>query len=760
VDLRDYRRTLERIRTKAEGAQVLGEELTLRFGDLLSGVRPGAEDLVLVGLLGDEMAETVRRTGWNSLVLNPGSTSTEAAVYSGLRLVASSNVHLVPGEPDGVEERVRLVTAWLTKYDLSLSDLSGIAARGGFVAPLPTGTYRVSEEMVRDLERAPYQHAANIAVPMALKLGELAGSEVEITITDPVTCDEVDALYRMTGSAQITTDGTAAHYLNFKAICTLAGRLFGVPSEQLHLAICHMGGGISAARYCDGRVVQVMPGFGTFPAASRSGALPLKDVVRLMDKRAYGPDDLRRDVIEGGGGLLALAGTNDYNALLAFRDRGANAAQRVKIELLVDFYASRVAAGLLELSACERPLDAMVLSGALAANEDFCDRVTSRLHLPVPIVRVPGSIATQALAAGLLRTYVHPRSLRPYGVARDELAAQRREEDARLAVSVFERPLFRRPAGSPLRNIDDVIAAANPKGGELPLVAIVGGVNEEALLAAKLANHEGAPRLCRFVLLGPYGPISQLAWELDVPIDEENFLILDTEHPSQEAPKLLESGVVDTMMKGSVTTADLLRDYFRNLKARGKTGPGFMLSHIAMFELPGRPKLLGVTDAAITPYPDLEQRLRILENALVPFHLMGIERPKVAVISATEKASDKVISSVEGQEIARRMEGRDDLIIEGPISVDLALSPESAREKGYEGRIQGDADLLLAPNIDVGNGLYKAFTVTSGATVAASVIGGEAPLILTSRGDVAKTKLASIALTLVLARKLKERRQS
>ena len=106
------------------------------------------------------------------------------------------------------------------------------------------------------------------------------------------------------------------------------------------------------------------------------------------------------------------------------------------------------------------------------------------------------------------------------------------------------------------------------------------------------------------------------------------------------------------------------------------------------------------------------------------------------------------------------MEGRNDLIIEGPISVDLALSPESAHEKGYAGRIQGDADLLLAPNIDVANAVYKAFTVTSGATVAASVIGGEVPLILTSRGDTARTKLASIALTLVLARKLKERRPS
>jgi phosphate butyryltransferase len=123
------------------------------------------------------------------------------------------------------------------------------------------------------------------------------------------------------------------------------------------------------------------------------------------------------------------------------------------------------------------------------------------------------------------------------------------------------------------------------------------------------------------------------------------------------------------------------------------------------------------------------------------------------VISATENASDKVLSSMEAKEIARRFAGRDDLVIEGPISVDLALSPESAREKGYGGLIRGDADLLLVPTIDVGNAIYKSLTVAGGATTAGAVIGGAAPIVLTSRGDSARSKLASIAFAIVLARR-------
>jgi phosphate butyryltransferase len=139
---------------------------------------------------------------------------------------------------------------------------------------------------------------------------------------------------------------------------------------------------------------------------------------------------------------------------------------------------------------------------------------------------------------------------------------------------------------------------------------------------------------------------------------------------------------------------------------------------------------------------------------------LGFVRPKIAVISAIEKATAAVTSSMDAQTIAARYRDRADVIVEGPLSVDISLSPEVAHEKHYAGRIRGDADLLLVPDIDAGNALYKAFTVVSGASTAGAIVGGEAPVILVSRGDSSRSKLASIALAVVLTNRFKARRGS
>ncbi|HUT76511.1 MAG TPA: phosphate acyltransferase, partial [Polyangia bacterium] len=252
------------------------------------------------------------------------------------------------------------------------------------------------------------------------------------------------------------------------------------------------------------------------------------------------------------------------------------------------------------------------------------------------------------------------------------------------------------------------------------------------------------------LLLGPHAAVTRLAWELDVPIDGENAQLVDTDDPVASASELMLAGIADTLMKGSCMTSAVLKGFLGYLKAANRKHPNMLLSHLALFELPGRPGLLGVTDAAMNTSPDVEARLGILDNALRAMRLLGFERPKVAVISAVEKPSDAVTSSLEGRAIAERLAGRDDLIVEGPLSVDIALSPTSAREKKYAGRIRGDADLLLVPDIDAGNAVYKAFTVISGATLGGAIIGGEVPIILTSRGDSSRTKLASVALACLL----------
>jgi len=734
-------------------ATLSADELSARLAALCGGVQVGKEDPVLAGLLGPEVAQLARRARWSSLVLNPGSTSTKVSVYSGLTLAAKADVGPEAGAADDLDGRVEQVLGWMSRAGLDPMELTGIAARGGLMAPVTAGTFRVSSEMIEDLAQSPVFHPSNLAAPMATRLGERVGPDVLVTTTDPVMIDELDPVFRLTGSARLREDGTACHYLNHRAVAGLCARVLKRPLSDLHLITCHLGGGSSAVRHLQGRAAQVAPAFGGLPSANRSGALPLRQVIRQMDLRAYELEDLRADLMRSGG-LVALAGTDDFEALFTL-ERSGSAAQADKVRLLTAFFASRVAGGILALSADAQAIDAIVLTGGLAHDERFCNLVAQRIHLPVPVARLPGALEQSALAAGLLAACADSSSLQDYAQAKQRAARRRMTAEAACDVTLFEQP---RPLCAPVdapTSLEAVIEAACTETP--PVIALVGADNPEALLAIKEAIAHGGPQtppMARFLLVGRWGPVTQLAWELDLAVDDEVVAVVDSHDPVATAVDLLSSGRVDTWMKGSVQTADLLKGYLRALKAVGALSR--RLSHLALFDIPGRDRLIGVTDAAINPEPDEAGRIEILQNALNALHLLGFDRPKVAVLSATEKPSAAVGSSVDAKRIAELFADRTDLIIEGPLALDLAMSPEAAREKHYPGRIQGDADLLLVPEIDTGNAVYKAFTVTSAAEAAGVVLGGRQPLILTSRGDSARTKLASVALAVALTLRAKQ----
>jgi phosphate butyryltransferase len=759
VNWTQYSESLEGVRRGTEALERLGRVLSGQLAELVESCHEGEEDRALVALCGEAVAKVARRTGWSSLVINPGSTSTKVAVYSGLNLVARDEVYLEPGESDSVERRCEHLLGWLGGLRLSLGELSGIAVRGGFMAPLPCGTYGVCEQMRIDLETAPYRHAANLGVPMALSLARRIDHDIVLTTTDPLTCDELSLARRVTGSPRLMVKGSAAHYLNMRALVRLLGHSLSKAPEELHVAVCHMGGDMSAGRWCEGRFAQVVKVFGHMPSAERSGGLPLDEVLRLAEQRQYTFEEMRGDVLGNKGGLLALAGTTDFRAFVELMSGPLEEPRRRKAEAILEFFVNQAAAAILELFVSDAPLDAVVLSGGLAANEVFFKRLSAKLPLIAPLVRVPGSVEAQALCAGLIKACADPLGRKSYAQTKASQQGQLQRDVQILATPLIERKTPRWDPKAPITSLDELLVAARPHGAALPTIAVCGADNEEALLAARLAC-ASENRLARFVLIGPYAKVSQLAWELDVPIDEENTFILDSTTPVAQGIELLDAGIADILMKGGVMTADILGGYFQYLKARGLSGGRTKLGHIGLFEIPGRSKLVAVSDAAINPAPDVETRLCLLDNAVSAMHKLGIARPKVAVISSIEKPTPKVISSVEGREIAERCKDREDMIIDGPLSVDLALSPECAHEKGYRGRIQGDADLLLVPTLDVGNAIYKAFTVTGGATIAGAVIGGNRPLVLTSRGDSARSKLSSIALALVLAQAGEERKPS
>lgn len=224
----------------------------------------------------------------------------------------------------------------------------------------------------------------------------------------------------------------------------------------------------------------------------------------------------------------------------------------------------------------------------------------------------------------------------------------------------------------------------------------------------------------------------------------------DEAEAAREAVALVRSGEAEVLMKGLLNSSDFMRAV---LDKDGGLKTGSLLSHLAVFEVPGQRKLQFYTDGGLNIAPDLAEKKGILINALSALSALGIENPKVAALSANEKVSAKMQSSVDAAALAEaRASGEIPAgIVEGPIALDVAASPEAARHKGIESAISGDVDLYLVPGIDAGNMIGKTLVYFAGATMAGIILGAAAPVVLSSRSDTAEGKLYSIALASLVA---------
>ena len=181
------------------------------------------------------------------------------------------------------------------------------------------------------------------------------------------------------------------------------------------------------------------------------------------------------------------------------------------------------------------------------------------------------------------------------------------------------------------------------------------------------------------------------------------------------------------------------------------------LSHVCLFEIEGYEKMFFLTDVAFIPYPTLEDKVGIINNTVEVAHACGIECPKVAPLAAVEVVNPKMPATVEAEELTKmNEEGKiTGCIVDGPLSMDLAIDPEAARHKGATGRkIVGDADILLFPDIHAGNLVYKTLVHTAKVKNGNVLTGTKAPVILTSRSDDLETKVNSIAVAAIVAEKL------
>lgn len=285
-------------------------------------------------------------------------------------------------------------------------------------------------------------------------------------------------------------------------------------------------------------------------------------------------------------------------------------------------------------------------------------------------------------------------------------------------------------------------------------VAVAVAQDDAVLEAVAAARDQG---IADAILVGDKAKIEAIAAEIGV--DLTGFEIIDEPDNQQAAltaVKLAHDGVADMYMKGLIDTKSFLKSIL-NKEVGLRTGKP--LSHVAVFEVEGISQLLFLTDVAFMTYPTLEDKKHIIENTVEVAHACGLECPKVAPLAAVEVVNPKMPATVDADEL-RKMNQNGEItgcIVDGPLSMDLAIDPEAARHKGATDRpCAGCADILLFPDIHAGNLVYKTLVHTAKVENGCILTGTKVPAILTSRSDSFKTKVNSIALAAVVAEGMKK----
>lgn len=296
------------------------------------------------------------------------------------------------------------------------------------------------------------------------------------------------------------------------------------------------------------------------------------------------------------------------------------------------------------------------------------------------------------------------------------------------------------------RNFNDLLSKL--KVGKRKKLSVAVAQDEPVLEAIKAAKERG---IADAILVGNKEEIEKIATKIDM--DLSDFEIIHEEDIKKAALKAIElvsSGVADMVMKGLVDTATFLRSVL-NKEVGLRTGN--LMSHVAVFEIEGIDRLILLTDAAFNTYPDLKQKVQIINNSVMVAKSCGIENIKVAPICAVEVVNPDMPATVDAA-LLSKMSDRGQIkgcIVDGPLALDNALSEEAAHHKGITGSVAGRADILLLPNIDVANVMYKTLTYTSNTKNGGILVGASAPVILTSRTDSFETKVNSIALAALVS---------
>ncbi len=303
---------------------------------------------------------------------------------------------------------------------------------------------------------------------------------------------------------------------------------------------------------------------------------------------------------------------------------------------------------------------------------------------------------------------------------------------------------------TPIRSLDQLVQDLRDRPSRR--LAVAAGHDPNTIAAAGRAAAEG---IAEVILVGDAARIDALCAEHG--LDPGVFTVVDetdTVAAGRRAVAMVRAGEADVLMKGLIATSDYMKQILN--KETGLLPEGRVLSHVSVFELPAytarHGKLLFAADVAIIPLPDVAAKTQILEYCVEAARSFGIAEPRAALLAATEKVSPRMPATGEAaairDEAATRFPG---VVVDGPLALDVALSPEACAIKGLDSPVGGAADILVFPNIESGNVFYKAATLLAGARIAAAVVGTSAPCVLTSRADDEESKFLSIALGCRLA---------
>ena len=286
--------------------------------------------------------------------------------------------------------------------------------------------------------------------------------------------------------------------------------------------------------------------------------------------------------------------------------------------------------------------------------------------------------------------------------------------------------------------------------GELePITTAVAHPCDQSSLTGALEAAEA--ELIRPILVGPEHKIRAVAEEFG--LDVTPFRIVDVAHShaaAARAVELVRAGEAETLMKGSLHTDELMGEVVRKdtgLRTERR------VSHVFLMDVPTYHKPLAVTDAAINIFPDLEAKADIVQNVIDMAHALGQARPKVAIVSAVETVTPKIPSTIDAAALCK-MADRGQIaggLLDGPLAFDNAISREAAEVKGIRSEVAGDADVLVVPDLEAGNMLAKQLAFLANADAAGIVLGARVPIMLTSRADTVRARMASCAVAVCLA---------